>query len=177
MAPHPGSWPLQAPILQPGVISVCVYVCVCVCARACACVHACVCACMHVLNCILQVCIPFLMLCMGLDPKLDIGQLSSVIGGCGIGSSPLPREPAKEGALQDAQLSSGQVNGDSGRGGGGRVLSALLSGSGSGQLSGATPTLKMLMTGCQAIMLFTGNNSETLPDSLIQSGKDHVTVM
>lgn len=113
-----------------------------------------------------QVCIPFLMLCIGLDPKSDISLLSSIIAEHGINS-----RGSKEGD-QDTRLSAGQVNGTSGQSG--RLLAALFTGSGgggSGHLSGTTPSLKMLLTGCHAIMQFTSSDPDPVPSSLIQTGE------
>lgn len=123
------------------------------------------------------------MFCLDLDPKSDINPLSSLISEKGINcmfrfgsrstpksdscSTPTLKHSAPAQTLQDAlQCTPGQSTG---------LLAAI---SPPGTTIGnpyylATPTLPMLLTGCHAILQFTGNK-EQIPESLIESGDNHV---
>lgn len=104
---------------------------------------------------ITQVCIPFLLLCLGLDPKLDTSQLASLI--------------AESGVAIDVQSPSKSRSNSGGVSAKGRLFAMVISANMS-QFPVSTPTLRMLLTGCHAIMQFTGNQ-ESVEGSLIQLGE------
>lgn len=100
------------------------------------------------------------MLCLGLDPKSDLTQISSILAESECNFGP----PESD---QDSNHTAGQANGVSVKP---RLLMAIISASkGSGQYPMTTPTLTMVLTGCHAILQFVGNR-EVIPGSLILSG-------
>ena len=90
------------------------------------------------------------MLCLGLDPKSDLSQLSSIITEARP-NSVLSSNESPDGA---PALTNGV---------------AAISSKGSGHPAVTTPTLSILLTGCHAILQFVGSK-ESIPGSLIQSG-------
>lgn len=125
------------------------------------------------------------MLCVGLDPKSDINQISSFIAenGTNLGSlldsystpqsnpnSTLPSP--RNGLAEDSVHSSARTNGNAAKP---KLLDAVINAmKGEGQLVVTTPTLAMFVTGCHAILQFTGSKM-VVPDSLVESGECHVT--
>lgn len=122
------------------------------------------------------------MLCLGLDPKSDLTQLSLILAESVSSSVPRVCHPVQDTtytsgqangvAVQDTALTSGQANGVASRP---RLLAAMLSSmGGSGQPPVATPTLTMVLTGCDAMLQLIGSEEEAIAGSLIQSGDSHV---
>lgn len=93
------------------------------------------------------------MLCLGLDPKSDLSQLSSIITE----------------ARPNSILSSDESTEDTPAQTNGIATKPAISSKGSGHPAVTTPTLSILLTGCHAILQFVGSN-ESIPGSLIQSG-------
>ncbi|CAI7994293.1 Telomere-associated protein RIF1 [Geodia barretti] len=131
-----------------------------------------------------QVCVPFLLFCLGVDPKLDLSKLPSVLADLGSWTHPTPlslpppdRLPTNQNKenLPAPRCPTGQgktgslEHGFSGRAG--RLLTMLSSsspGKKSDRLYQNTPKLGLVMSACQAVLQFV-DSDVTLHGSLLDT--------
>ena len=137
-----------------------------------------------------QVCIPFLLFCLGVDPKLDLNKLPSVLSELGLswnqpshnrtsGDHPASKPQVtqdKENVPTAITRPTGQLKAQSGQGfesssRAGRLLTLLssLSPAKKPERYQGTPRLPLVLSGCHALLLFLGCD-EKLPGSILDSG-------
>ena len=142
----------------------------------------------HVYSCsgfiLTQVCIPFLLFCLGVDPKLDLSKLPTILADVGSATpTKMIRVTQNKENVPTSDCPTGQAKSLSGQGHDsshtGQLLALLssLSTSPSGKKSNryqSTPGLSLVISGCHAVLQFLGCD-EKLCGSLLDTA--HAGVM